>query len=80
MATFIEIDGELVIGLRSRCDSDHKNAFFIALPGWACEIRTQKCRRKYPLERPHKFAGIQPNWRQGLLAFELRHQGDAALA
>jgi hypothetical protein len=25
------------------------------LPGWACEIRTQKCRRS------HRFEGIQPN-------------------
>jgi len=31
------------------------------LRGWACKTRTQKCRRKFPFGRSHRFAGIQPN-------------------
>jgi hypothetical protein len=31
------------------------------LRGWACRIRTQKCRDKISLERSHRFAGVQPN-------------------
>ena len=55
-------DSRLALRLRSRCDSDHKNAFFTAhcLAGHV-RLELRNAVANYLFESLHRFAGVQPS-------------------